>query len=274
MNALPGRRIAVIGAGNIGRILLERLLTSGIPTADILICDSDPSRAEAASRQFGPRACSLTEAPLLRSDLFLLTAPPKATLGILKTLAPNLRQGQVVVSFAAAVSMSRLEAVVPSGVMVARVMPNAPSKVGKGMNPVVYGSRVTPEARTLIESLLQTLGETVEVRDEQMNWCVGLTGAAMRSLLPALAGMTRAGVEAGFAEAEARRMAAQVMLGTATLALETDLSFDEIKSLTPMETVDDASLSQAFLDAARAAKAKTDSAERKLQEMVDGHPPR
>lgn len=178
MNALLGKRIAILGAGNIGRIVLERLTTSGIPAADIVICDSDPARAEEASRRFGPRACSLAEEPLPRSDVFLLTAPPKATLDILRALAPNLRQGQIVVSFAAAVSMSRLEAVVPSGVAVARVM-----------------------------------------------------------------------------------------LGTASLVLESGLSIDEIKSLTPMETLDEDAFRQTFADAARAAKEKTDRLEQKLANM-------
>ena len=265
MNALLGKRVAIIGAGNIGRILLERLLDAGLSADQIVICDSDLSRAEEASRRFGPRACSLTEEPLLRSDVILLTAPPKATLDLLRALAPNLRQGQIVVSFAAAVSRSRLEAVVPSGVMMARVMPNAPSKIGKGMNPVAFGSSVTPEARQVIEAILQMLGESLEVKDEQMNWCVGLTGAAMRSLLPALEGMIQAGVEAGFAEEAARRLAAQVMLGTASLALESGLSIDEIKSLTPMETLDEAALKQTFADAARAAKEKTDHLQKRLE---------
>jgi pyrroline-5-carboxylate reductase len=264
MSKLAGHRFAVIGAGNIGRILLERLTANGIPAADILICDSDPSRAEEASRRFGPHACSLTEEPLPRSEVILLTASPKATLGILKTFAPNLRQGQVVVSFAAAVPMSRLEAIVPSGVSVARVMPNAPSKVGRGMNPVVFGSSVTPEARQVIEAILQMLGETIEVNDDQMNWCIGLTGAAMRSLLPALEGMTLAGVEAGFAEADACRMAAQVLFGTASLVLRSELSIDEIKSLAPMEMLDEAALRQIFANAARAAKEKIDCLEQKL----------
>lgn len=266
MNALPGKRMAVIGAGNIGRILLERLTLSGSPDASIRVCDTDEVRAGKASRRFGPRACLLTDEAIYTSDIFLLTAPPKATLDILKTLSPNLHQGQIVVSFAASISMSRLEAVVPPGVAVARVMPNAPSKVGKGMNPVAYGSNVSPEARRMIESILQMLGATIEVKDEQMNWCAGLTGAAMRSLLPALEGMTQAGIEAGFADTESRRMAAQVMFGTAALVLERDSYFDEIKSLTPMETVDETAMQKLFADAARAAKEKMDGLQRKLEE--------
>jgi pyrroline-5-carboxylate reductase len=264
MNALLGERIAVIGVGNIGRILLERLTTSGIPAADLIICDSDAARAEEASRRFGPPACSLTDETPYAADIFLLAPPPKAIPEILKTLASRLRLGQVVVSFAAAIPLSRLEALVPPGVVVARVMPNAPSLVGKGINPVVYGSSVSPEARMLLDAVLHTLGETVEVRDDQMNWCVGLTGAAMRSIIPVLEGMTQAGVEAGFAEEDARRLAAQVTLGTAALVLESNLSFDEIKSLTPMQTVDEAALRQTFADAARVAKERTDRLEQKL----------
>jgi pyrroline-5-carboxylate reductase len=265
MNALLGKRIAVIGAGNIGRILLERLTLNGVTDANITVCDIDEVRAGKASRRFGPRACSLTDDALYTSDIFLLAAPPKAIPDILKTLTPHLHQGQIVVSFAAAVPLSSLEALVPPGVSVVRVMPNAPSLVGKGMNPVAYCVGVSPEAKRLVTNILQMLGKTIETIDEQMNWCVGLTGAAMRSLLPALEGMTQAGIEAGFAEEDSRRMAAQVMFGTAALVLERDLFFDEIKSLTPMETVDESAVQQLFVNAARAAKEKTDRLQQKLE---------
>jgi pyrroline-5-carboxylate reductase len=87
----------------------------------------------------------------------------------------------------------------------------------------------------------------------------------MRSVLPVLEGMTQAGLEAGLAAAEARRVAAQVMLGTAALVLETGLSFEEIKALTPMQTVDETRLSQLFLEAAQGAKAKVDRLQQKLE---------
>ena len=170
----------------------------------------------------------------------------------------------MVISFAAAVSLSQMEALIPPGVGVARVMPNAPSLVGRGMNPVVYGKALTTQDKGLVQEFLATLGDSLEVDDEQMNWCVGLSGAAMRSALPALEGMTRAGLEAGFDERQARRLAAQVMLGAATLALQTGLAFDEIKSLTPMETLDELALAQVFQDAARGDKEKTDRLEQKL----------
>jgi pyrroline-5-carboxylate reductase len=170
----------------------------------------------------------------------------------------------VLISFAAGVPLAKIEALLPAGAQVARVMPNAPSLIGQGMNPVAYGDSLTPKSRELVETVLSVLGATIVVRDEQMNWCVGLTGAAMRSVLPVLEGMTQAGAEAGFTESEARQMAAQVLLGTTGLVLHTNLTFEQIKALTPMQTVDEAALAQLFLEAARAAKEKTEAAQRKL----------
>jgi pyrroline-5-carboxylate reductase len=261
---LNGRQFAVIGAGNIGRILVERLQSAGVPAEALVICDSDPVRAEALEKKYGIRAVALSDEAACVADVILVAVAPKAVGEVVDRLSTCLRPGQLVISFAAGVPLSRIEALLPPGVAGARIMPNAPSLVGEGINPVVFGSNLPPEARTLVEAILAALGETLVVRDDQMNWCVGLTGAAMRSLLPALEGMTRAGVEAGFSKPESRRMAAQVMLGTAVLALETDLAIEEIKTLTPMETLDETALAQLFYDAARSAQEKIASAQRKL----------
>ncbi len=265
MNKLSDSHFTVVGAGNIGGILLQRLAAAGVAADHLAVCDADPSRGQAAAQRFGVRFLSLGDADACTADAILLASPPATVLDVLASIAGRLRPGQVVISFAAAVALARLEALVPSGVAVARVMPSAPSLVGQGMNPVAYGRAVAPEQRALVESLLAALGDWVEVSDEQMNWCVGLAGAAMRSLLPALEGMTQAGVEAGLTAEAARRVAAQIMLGTASLALHTSLPFDEIKRLTPMQTVDEAAVAELFRMAAAQARDKIDQVQRKLE---------
>lgn len=257
----------ILGLGNIGRILAARLRAAGVPGEHLLVCDADAGRVESAAAEFGARPVALSDESAHRADVLLLAASPKAIPDALRQLAPRLTPQQVVVSFAAALPLDKLQALIP-GIPLARVMPNAPSLVGEGMNPVAWGPAITPRARERVEFVLKALGQTVETPDERMNWCVGLTGAAMRSLLPALEGMTQAGVEAGFGEAEARRLAAQVMLGTAALALQTDLSFEALKSLTPMQTLDEAALAETMLEAARAARDKTEANQKKLLEMT------
>ncbi len=264
MSLLLEKKFAVIGAGNIGRILLERLRHAGVPETHLAICDSDPERAGAAAARYGVRVGALHDTVICQADVWLIATPPRSVAGVMKALAPFMQPGQIVVSFAAAVPISPLEALVPEGVPVVRVMPNAPSLVGRGMNPVAYGAAVTRDEKRVVEAILETLGDFVEVSDSQMSWCVGLSGAAMRSLLPVLEGMVQAGREAGLSEKDARRIAARVMSGTAALVLETDLTWQEIKQLTPMQTVDEPAVAHLFREAARGAKIKIDEMQSRL----------
>jgi pyrroline-5-carboxylate reductase len=198
----------VIGAGNIGRILLERLLAAGVSADRLAVSDCDLQRAQVAGARYRTRVASLAGPAVSAANVVLVATPPPAVLPVVQTLAGRLWPGQLLVSFAAAVPLARLQTVVPPGVGVARVMPNAPSLVGSGMTAAVYGDSVTAEMRQLMEALLKMLGDSLEVRDEQMNWCAALSGSPMRSLLPVLEGMTQAGIEAGLAQQAARRVAA------------------------------------------------------------------
>ncbi len=257
-------RIAVIGAGNIGRILVKRWLIGPADPEQITICDAEPMRARAVADEFGVQPAALEDAAVCSADVIALATSPKSVTEVVRKLAAQLHPGQIIISFAAAVPLARVEALVPQGIHVVRVMPNAPSLVGFGMNPVAYSPSTPAEVRALVDELLACLGETLEVQDTQMNWCVGLSGAAMRSLLPVLEGMIQAGQEAGLPEAEARKIAGQVMLGTAALVLHTELPVEQIKALTPMQTVDEAGVAQVFAEAARSARAKVDANQEKL----------
>ena len=249
---------AIIGTGNIGRLLLKRLLSSGVRPDHIVIHDSDPLRIESVVKESGACALSLTEDAFRSVDIILIATPPKAIKGLLSLTSGWLKPHQLIISFANAVSLKRLEALIPPDVAVIRVVPNVPSLIGEGLNPVVYGNRITTEAKALVEELLGILGKTISVRDDQMNWLVGLTGASMRSVLPVLEGLIKAGTEAGLTPVQARDTAARVMLGTASLVLQTGLTFEELKALTPLVTVDEAMLSSMIFNAARTAKEKMD----------------
>lgn len=264
MRVLSDKHLAVIGTGNIGRILIERLLAVGVPARQVVVCDVDPLRGQDIAVRFGVQHVSLTDRRTCTADALLITTPPKAVAEVLATISERLQSGQVIISFAAIVPLEKLVALVPPGVAVVRVMPNAPSKVGEGMNPVAYGDMLTQADRELVDAVLSTLGRTIVVHDDQMNWCVGLTGAAMRSLLPTLEGMTQAGIEAGLSNGEARKVAAAMMYGTAELALQSELTWAELRALIPMQTVDEAAVSRIFYEAAKAAKEKMDSAQQKL----------
>lgn len=259
---LKEKHWAIIGIGNIGRLLLRQLVSSGVQPDHLVIYDSDPLRIESVINESGVRILSLTEEAFQSVDIILITTPPKAVKSLLLMISGWLHPGQVIISFANAVPLKKLEALIPPNVAVVRVVPNVPSLIGEGLNPVVYGTSITNKAKALVEELLVVLGKTIVVRDDQMNWFVGLTGASMRSVLPVLEGLIQAGTEAGLIHEQAREVAARIMLGTAALVLQTSLTIEELKAMTPLVTVDETMLTSMILNAARIAKEKMDTIQR------------
>jgi pyrroline-5-carboxylate reductase len=255
---------AIFGLGNVGRILATRFKMINLPRDQILILDTDPQKILAATQQFDFTPASCDEIPVDQIDVFLLAIPPDVIPNILQKLAPKLTPKQVIISFAASLPIEQIELLVPDNIPVVRVMVSAPSLVGRGMNSVAFSTTSPPQTKELVQILLDELGESIEVDESSMNWCVGLIAAAMRSLLPVLKGMAEAGEEAGFSRLDARYIAAQVMLGTAELALETEYSFEQIKALTPISTVDEIALEQIFKEATRTAKEKVEADEKRL----------
>jgi pyrroline-5-carboxylate reductase len=256
----------ILGMGNIGKILVQRLLEVGVPNKNILINDADTSRMTTASAQYKVSAVNLEDAQIGSTDVIILATPPKTVVEILKSLEKTLRPGQLIISMAAAVPIVRMRSVVRQEIPIVRILPNPPSMLGKGMNPVAFEASVTPDVKTFVHTLLEVMGKTIEVKDDQMTWCVGLTGAALRTVLPVLEGMTQAGVEAGLSQDEARRVAAQIMAGTAALALETDIALEQIRSLTPMQTLDEKMVSDLFLETARNTHQKVEATQTMLMQ--------
>ena len=265
LDPLIHRRLALIGVGVIGRILIQRLQFLHFPRRQLMLCDVDPERGARLQSEFGLKTCPLAD-DCCRADIWLIATPPGAVLPTLRALADRLRPGQLVISFAAGVSLARLESEIPMGVAVARIMPNALSLIGRGVNPVAYGRGRTLQSMAEVQAILNALGDSIVLEDEQMNWAVGLTGAAMRWLLPVLQGMTDAGLDAGLSAADARWLAAKMMAGTAALVLETGMSFDEIKALTSVQAADEEAIRRIFRAAAHRAKELADE----MTRAIDG----
>lgn len=264
MKTLNNLKIAIIGAGNIGKILLERMISSGVPGSHLMVCDINEEKANKAALDFGVETHTISDLHFFDASLILLCVGPKAVLPTVKELASYVKPGQILVSFAAAVPIYKIIKLIPSDTTVVRIMPNVPSIIGMGMNPVCFGIGANQETRALIFELLNCLGETIEIPDELMDKAVGLSGAAIRSVLPAMEGMVRAGMDAGFSEEQTRILVSQSFLGVAALVKEGKLPIQELKKLTPMETLTEPLVEQIFFDATAGANEKINALQQKI----------
>lgn len=258
------KHIAIVGVGLMGGLLLDRLLSSGTCSKEqIIACEPRPERQKEIRERHGV-AVAADNRRAADADIIILAVPPAEVLPVLRELAPLLRSGQLVLSVAAAVPLAAMEQAVGSEVAVMRALPNSPALIGQGVTPVVYGRTMTPETRTWADRLLACWGETIEVPDEWMNLCVGLTAAAPTYIFPVIDALAEAGVKGGLPHDIALRLAAGVVRGSGALVLETGLSPKALMALTPLQPLREAEAKALFMEAVEIAHSKTDALQRKL----------
>jgi pyrroline-5-carboxylate reductase len=155
---MKDRTVGFVGGGRVTAIFLEALGGRGLDLRRVTLSDTSPEVLARRQDQFpGITTTSDNSAAASCERVFLALHPP-ALKEALPSLAEAIREDAVVVSLAPVLTFEKLTALLKGFDRLARVIPNAPSVVGAGYNPVAFGPGLPPEARTEIEALLDALG--------------------------------------------------------------------------------------------------------------------
>ena len=154
------RQTAIIGAGVMGEALLSGLVRAGRRVDRLLVGEKRAERAHELEERYGVAVVDNREAAE-RADTVVLVVKPQDMTSVLEEIGPHLRAGRLLVSLAAGITTSSIEALVPEGVAVVRVMPNTPALVDAGMSTISPGSHCAEADLAEVETL--DLGQ-VEVR--------------------------------------------------------------------------------------------------------------
>jgi pyrroline-5-carboxylate reductase len=216
------RRIGFVGAGNMATALVRGLLASGLVTA-AQVRASDPSaeRLSALEREYGVQTDGDNQAVARWADLVVLAVKPQVADAAITGLAPALAPGTLLVTIAAGVSTASLEARLPDSVRVVRAMPNTPAIAQAGATAVAHGSRSTPEDLSLAVALFGAVGRVVTLDEGLMNAVTGLSGSGPAYVMLVIEALADGGVKMGLGRDAALVLAAQTVLGSAKLLLET-----------------------------------------------------
>ena len=172
--------LAIVGGGKIGEALLAGLIrqagTAGAGPGDIVVVERSPQRATELTARYGVAADDLAGAAR-RSRVLLLAVKPQDIGALLDVLAPHVTVDHLVVSVAAGVPTARIEAVLPAGTPVVRVMPNPPALVDEGMSVLSAGSHATEAHLDEAEALLAPVGQVRRVPEGQQDAVTALSGS-------------------------------------------------------------------------------------------------
>jgi pyrroline-5-carboxylate reductase len=219
---LPNVRVAVLGAGKMGGILLQAFLKENLFAPDQLHATvAHAERALALSTQWGVDVSTDNLAAAKQADLILVGVKPFQVPDLIKEIGPALTPAKTVVSFAASVKTRTIEEVAGIEIGVIRAMPNTPSALGAGVAALCRGRFVTERQMELAQRIFETVGRTVIVDEKHMDAVTGLSGSGPAYLYIIIEALAEAGVKVGLPRDIATQLAAQTAFGSAKMVLET-----------------------------------------------------
>lgn len=221
MSALQDKKLAVIGLGKLGGILVKAFLDRGLLQAEqVRGTVQHPDRAERRRREYGIEVSTDNTAAARWADILLVAVKPKLVKPVLEEMAPLLRPEQLLISVAASVTTSYIEAVVGE-MPVVRAMPNTPCAVGAGMTALCGGRFATENQVALARQLFDAVGQTVVLDETHFDAVTGLSASGPAYIYIILESLAEAGVKVGLPREISTLLAAQTAMGAAKVVLET-----------------------------------------------------
>ena len=220
--ATLGLKVAIIGAGKMGGILLQAFLKNNLVAAEQIFATVQHSdRAQALSVQFGVEVTTDNLAAAEQADVILLGLKPIQVPDLMLQIRPALTPEKLVLSIAASVKTRSIEDAAGCDLAVIRAMPNTPAMIGAGMTALCSGRFVSPQQMAVAQRIFQTVGRTVVVDEKHMDAVTGLSGSGPAFLYIIIEALAEAGVNVGLPRDVATLLAAQTTLGSARMVLET-----------------------------------------------------
>ncbi|MBI3185103.1 MAG: pyrroline-5-carboxylate reductase [Myxococcales bacterium] len=214
-------KIAFLGAGNMAEAMIRGLLRAGTPPPNILATARRPQRLEELRRTYGISLGTDNAAAAAEANIVVLSVKPQAMDKLLTQIAPSIDPRKLVISVAAGVPIASLERKLGAGARIVRAMPNTPALVGAGAAALAAGEHATPADLEVACSIFRAVGTATVVEEGLLDAVTGLSGSGPAYIFLVIEALSDAGVKVGLPRYTALALAAQTVLGSAKLLIET-----------------------------------------------------
>jgi pyrroline-5-carboxylate reductase len=165
------------------------------------------------------------------SGVVVLSVKPQILDKVLREIGDQLQPGALVISVAAGVATETIESMVAQGVRVVRAMPNTPALIGAGATAIAPGKHAGEADLATAKAMFDAVGITVVLDEVHLDAVTGLSGSGPAYIFLILEALADAGVKVGLARRNAQLLAAQTVMGSAKMLLETDEHVGRLKDM-------------------------------------------
>lgn len=221
-SALYDKNIAFVGAGSMAEAIFRGLIEKNVadPSRISVINRSDNEKLERLRERYGVQVSfdANGKAEMIeQADILVLAMKPKDAEASFRDLKSQANGRQLIVSVIAGLSIAKIAALLETNAAIVRTMPNTSSTIGLGATGVSFSSGVTPEQKGLALALFESVGIVSVVDEPLLEIVTGVSGSGPAYVYYFMEAMTKAAVEGGLTDEEARRLTLQTVLGAARM---------------------------------------------------------
>jgi pyrroline-5-carboxylate reductase len=216
-------KVGFMGAGRMATALARGFVAAKIvrPTS-IVACDPSEAARSAFLRETRSTIVAADNAAdVAQADVVILAVKPQTMNDALAAIRGSIRGDALVVSIAAGITLTHLEAALPDSQRVVRVMPNTPCLIGKGASGFALGKHATKSDAKTVESLLSAVGAAFEVPEKLLDAVTGLSGSGPAFVYSMIEALAVGGAAEGLPPELAGELAARTVAGAAEMVLQT-----------------------------------------------------
>ena len=225
-------KIGFIGCGNMATAILKGILKSSeVAATDIIASAKSDKTREKIEKELGIQKADTNAQVVDFADVVFLAVKPQFLEGVLDEIKASVKEDQIFISIAPGKTLQWLGEHLGEGTKIIRTMPNTPAMVGEGMTALCVNDLVTEEETALAVKLCNTFGKSEVIPEHLMDAVVGVSGSSPAYVFMFIEAMADAAVEQGMPRAQAYKFAAQAVMGSAKMVLETGKHPGELKDM-------------------------------------------
>lgn len=223
-------KIGFIGAGNMGGAIIGGIIKNGI-SKDILVSDKNKEGQKAICQKFGVRQAKDNMTAASTSDILFLAVKPNVLDSVISEIKDAVSENTLIISIVAGKSIEYIEKAFSKKIKLIRVMPNTPALVGEGMSALCKNRNVLKEDMENALEIFNGLGRAEEVTENIMDAVTAVSGSSPAYIFMMIEAMADGAVAGGMPRSQAYNFAAQAVLGSAKMVLETGKHPGELKDM-------------------------------------------
>lgn len=262
MTSKSTRTIGFIGAGNMAEAMIRGLLRGGdFAPAAVFASGPREERMRELREAYGIVASTDNKAAA-SADIVVLSVKPQILSRVLDEIGPSISANSFVISIAAGVPVAAIQSRLAAGTRVVRAMPNTPALVDAGATAIAGGEHARESDLEEAKRIFDAVGITVVLEESQLDAVTGLSGSGPAYVFLILEALSDAGVKVGLSRRNSQLLAAQTLLGSAKLLLETNEHPGRLKdmvtspggtAITGLHTLENGGLRTTLMNAVEAA---------------------